>query len=175
MSSFLKFAPAFEEFVTEFCSIQKLNAKKKTEVQVLSGSGNTNDEMNNKLDQIIISLADSQKWSNWAGIVEQENSLRFEPNWWKVWKAKKQGNLNVDKVSTPNKKANHSQPQQDNKEGTSQRRTVWMNSKVVWSFLETNYSSSLLGIKARNKGHVLYFKADHPRAKVSWNINEKES
>ena len=125
VSSFLKFAPAFEEFVTEFCSIQKLNAKKKTEVQVLSGSGNTNDE-----------LADSQKWSNWAEIVGQENSLRFEPNWWKVWKAKKQGNLNVDKVSTPNKKANHSQSQKDNKEGTSQRRTVWMNSKVAWSFLE---------------------------------------
>ena len=82
------------------------------------------------------------KEKNWGAssfgfrIVGQENSLRFEPNWWKVWKAKKQGNLNVDKVSTPNKKANHSQPQQDNKEGTSQRRTVWMNSKVAWSFLE---------------------------------------
>ena len=50
MSSFLEFAPAFEEFITEFCSIQKSNAKTKTDVQILSGSGNISDGMNNKLD-----------------------------------------------------------------------------------------------------------------------------
>ena len=40
---------------------------------------NTNDEMNNKLDQIIISLADSQKWSNWAEIVGQEIPSDLNP------------------------------------------------------------------------------------------------
>ena len=82
---------------------------------------NTSDEMNNLLIKLSHHSQIPKKWSNWAGIVGQENYLRFEPNWWKVWKEKNRGETEMlQKSRLRIKEADHSKMEQDNKEGTRQ-------------------------------------------------------